>query len=108
MPGGPSVRKVIRTACVTALVALAAGHAPGQTPSPPVTITLGGRHRHATPQRQGFTDTGGGNIDVAQQALPELRPAVNLGLDAEPAAAARVDHPGHALSRKKTVARDPC
>jgi hypothetical protein len=33
-----------------------------------VTITLGSRHGHVTPTRQGFTHTGGGNIDVAQPA----------------------------------------
>jgi hypothetical protein len=41
----------------------------GQTQAPsslPVTITLGPRHGHVTPVRQGFTHTGGGNIDVAQ------------------------------------------
>jgi len=37
-----------------------------QTPVPPVSITLGSRHGHVTPSRQGFTHTGGGNIDVAQ------------------------------------------
>ena len=37
-------------------------------PSPAVTITLGPRHGHVTPQRVGFTHTGGGNIDVAQPA----------------------------------------
>lgn len=34
--------------------------------SPHVSILLGSRHGHATPVRQGFTHTGGGNIDVAQ------------------------------------------
>src|SRR5262245_52880689 len=34
--------------------------------SVPVTLTLGSRHGHATPVRQGFSHTGGGNIDVAQ------------------------------------------
>ena len=37
-----------------------------QAPSPQVSITLGSRHGHVTPSRQGFTHTGGGNIDVAQ------------------------------------------
>src|SRR6266436_4091993 len=40
-----------------------------QTPAsagPLVNISLGARHGHATPTRQGFTHTGGGNIDVAQ------------------------------------------
>jgi hypothetical protein len=35
---------------------------------PAVTISLGARHGHATPAREGFTHTGGGNIDVAQPA----------------------------------------
>jgi hypothetical protein len=35
-------------------------------PSPSVTISLGNRQATATPIRQGFTHTGGGNIDVAQ------------------------------------------
>jgi hypothetical protein len=34
--------------------------------APPVTITLQGRHGHATPVREGFTHTGGGTTDVAQ------------------------------------------
>src|SRR5262245_14753056 len=33
---------------------------------PAVTISLGARHGHVTPVRQGCTHTGGGNIDVAQ------------------------------------------
>src|SRR5438477_8370941 len=33
---------------------------------PPPTITLYDRHGHVTPVRQGFSHTGGGNIDVAQ------------------------------------------
>src|SRR5262245_40523114 len=33
---------------------------------PAVTVILGARHGHVTPTRQGFTHTGGGNIDVAQ------------------------------------------
>lgn len=36
--------------------------------APPFTLTLGARHAHVTPCRQGFTHTGGGNIDVAQPA----------------------------------------
>jgi hypothetical protein len=36
-------------------------------PAPPsVSITLGARHGHVIPHRQGFSHTGGGNIDVAQ------------------------------------------
>src|SRR4051812_36033776 len=41
---------------------------PVAAPAPAVTITLGSRHGHVTPTRQGFTHTGGGNIDVAQPA----------------------------------------
>src|SRR5438093_1422766 len=33
---------------------------------PAVTISLGSRQARATPHRQGFTHTGGGNIDVSQ------------------------------------------
>src|SRR5262249_11922218 len=43
-----------------------------QAPAPPgplVTITLGSRQARATPQRAGFTHTGGGNIDGAQPAV---------------------------------------
>jgi hypothetical protein len=39
---------------------------------PVVTITLGARHGHVTPVRQGFSHTGGGNIDVAQPAPDTL------------------------------------
>lgn len=38
----------------------------------PVTIKLGPRHGHATPCRQGFAHTGGGNIDVAQPAADTI------------------------------------
>jgi hypothetical protein len=41
-------------------------------PSPAVTISLGTRHGHATPERKGFTHTGGGNIDVAQPSPDTL------------------------------------
>jgi hypothetical protein len=37
-----------------------------------VTITLGARHGHVTPTRQGFTHTGGGNIGVAQPTPDSL------------------------------------
>jgi hypothetical protein len=39
---------------------------PASTPSPAASIVLGARHGHVTPNRCGFTHTGGGNIDVAQ------------------------------------------
>src|SRR5216683_8432054 len=47
--------------------AIWAGDSPAPS-SPSVTISLGARHGHVTPVRQGFTHTGGGNIDVAQPA----------------------------------------
>jgi hypothetical protein len=34
--------------------------------APPITIILGPRHGHVTPERHGCTHTGGGNIDIAQ------------------------------------------
>src|SRR5262245_36559259 len=37
-----------------------------EAPAPPVTIKLGARQASAVPERQGFTHTGGGNIDVTQ------------------------------------------
>jgi hypothetical protein len=52
---------------IAVLLAAPGVWAMAQAPAnPPVTITLGPRHGHATPIRQGFTHTGGGNIDVAQ------------------------------------------
>ncbi len=39
---------------------------------PAVTIALGSRHGHVTPSAQGFTHTGGGNIDVAQPTADTL------------------------------------
>jgi hypothetical protein len=45
---------------------LATAQSPAANGGPPVTITLGPRQARATPQRQGFCHTGGGNIDVAQ------------------------------------------
>lgn len=39
---------------------------PAQPVSPAVTITLGPRHGHATPYRNGCCHTGGGNTDVTQ------------------------------------------
>src|SRR6516225_1098589 len=42
------------------------------TAAPTVTISLGARHGHVTPNREGFTHTGGGNIDVAQPAADTL------------------------------------
>jgi hypothetical protein len=48
------------------MVMLAVGAA--QAPAPVVTISLGARQAKVVPVRQGFTHTGGGNIDVAQPA----------------------------------------
>lgn len=39
---------------------------PAEAAAPPVSITLGSRHGHVTPQRCGCTHTGGGNVDVQQ------------------------------------------
>jgi len=55
---------------LTALPGLRGADAPASGPA--VTITLGARHGHVTPARQGFTHTGGGNIDVAQPAPDTL------------------------------------
>jgi hypothetical protein len=48
------------------LLALGMAWAQAPAPSPAVTISLGSRQAKAVPVRQGFTHTGGGNIDVAQ------------------------------------------
>jgi hypothetical protein len=39
---------------------------PAAASAPPASFTLGPRHGHVTPVRQGCTHTGGGNIDIAQ------------------------------------------
>lgn len=39
---------------------------PAEASSPPVSITLGSRHGHATPERTGCTHTGGGTVDIQQ------------------------------------------
>ncbi|MFO0879908.1 MAG: hypothetical protein U0840_21380 [Gemmataceae bacterium] len=39
---------------------------PAEPSTPPVSITLGSRHGHATPERCGCTHTGGGTVDVQQ------------------------------------------
>lgn len=44
--------------------------APAPTPGPTVTIDLGSRQAQGVPTRQGFSHTGGGNIDV-QQPSPD-------------------------------------
>jgi hypothetical protein len=54
------------TLLLGAALSLAAAQAPNG--APPVTLTRGPRQARAVPQRQGFTHTGGGNIDVAQPA----------------------------------------
>ncbi|HLW64156.1 MAG TPA: hypothetical protein VKS79_02475 [Gemmataceae bacterium] len=51
---------------VAALPSLVRAEPP--TVGPQVTITLQDRNSQALPQRQGFTHTGGGNIDVTQPA----------------------------------------
>src|SRR5215472_12541456 len=39
---------------------------PAAPTTPSISIVLGPRHGHVTPERHGCTHTGGGNIDVAQ------------------------------------------
>ncbi len=39
---------------------------PAAATAPPISIVLGPRHGHVTPERHGCTHTGGGNIDIAQ------------------------------------------
>jgi hypothetical protein len=51
-----------------AAIAQAQDKTPPAAAGPPAIIVLGSRHGHATPVRQGFAHTGGGNIDVAQPA----------------------------------------
>lgn len=59
--------KRLITALIAASLPMAGLAADAPAPAnPPVTITLGSRYGHATPVRQGFSHTGGGNIDVAQ------------------------------------------
>ncbi len=60
LPGQPAPKTVPPGTPVTITVA------PAAASSPSVTLNLFERHGHATPHRQGFTHTGGGNTDVAQ------------------------------------------
>ena len=55
---------------MSGLVAVAVAQPPAAAPAPApaVTISLKDRQARAVPARQGFTHTGGGNIDVAQPA----------------------------------------
>jgi hypothetical protein len=67
----PFAMKILLTGLfvVSSPCALLVAQPPAQQASgPQVTITLKDRHGQATPLRQGFTHTGGGNIDVAQPA----------------------------------------
>jgi hypothetical protein len=58
---------------VTCVAAIAHAQEKSTPPAgPPVVIVLGSRHGHATPLRQGFAHTGGGNIDVAQPSPDTL------------------------------------
>jgi hypothetical protein len=59
-----SLAGLIAVTCLSALVAAQ----PAAQPAPQATITLRDRQASAMPLRQGFTHTGGGNIDVAQPA----------------------------------------
>ncbi len=66
------MKSLFLTTMITCLpLAVFAADAPAPS-GPPVTITLGSRHAHVTPTVQGFTHTGGGNIDVAQPAADTL------------------------------------
>jgi hypothetical protein len=64
--------KWISTALLVLSIRLAVHAQPAAPTAPPVTISLGARHAHVTPVRQGFTHTGGGNIDVAQPAADTI------------------------------------
>lgn len=59
----------LMTAATMAAPALAADVV---APPPAVTINLGNRQAQGTPTRQGFTHTGGGNIDVQQPTADVL------------------------------------
>src|SRR5437868_9823643 len=52
----------------TSACAIVLGQPAGPPAEPKASITLKDRRALATPARQGFTHTGGGNIDVAQPA----------------------------------------
>lgn len=63
--------KAFLTVFLAAGLPLAALAADAPAPAgPAVTITLGSRHGHVTPERRGCNHTGGGNIDV-QQPSPD-------------------------------------
>src|SRR5262249_12236136 len=66
MTGGPIMMR-ISLAGLLAVVGFSALPA-AEPAAPAVTISLKDRHGRAVPIRQGFTHTGGGNIDVAQPA----------------------------------------
>lgn len=66
------MRTLLAFLFITSLLSTARAADVPAPPGPSVTITLGARHGHATPVRQGFTHTGGGNIDVAQPAPDTL------------------------------------
>src|SRR5438128_644459 len=58
--------------CLLSLAVVAGALAPARAADPPVTIELGDRQGQGTPSRQGFTHTGGGNIDVQQPSADTL------------------------------------
>lgn len=67
--GGGVRRKALWAALAAAAAAWPLAQAASEAPpAPAVSITLGPRHGHATPERLGFTHTGAGTIDVAQPA----------------------------------------
>jgi hypothetical protein len=59
---------IIGTMMLSVICGLALAQPAGAPPEPKASITLKDRQALASPTRQGFTHTGGGNIDVAQPA----------------------------------------
>jgi len=64
--------KPVLAGCLAAIELPALFSAEAPTASSAVTITLGTRHGHATPERHGFSHTGGGVTDVAQPTADSL------------------------------------
>jgi len=59
------------TLALAGLLGLALAVCAADAPAPTITIDLGSRQAQGVPTRQGFTHTGGGNIDV-QQPTPDV------------------------------------
>jgi len=67
-----NVMKAFWSLLTVAAITAPALAADAPAPPPPVTINLANRQAQATPTRQGFTHTGGGNIDVQQPSADVL------------------------------------